>query len=104
MSRPRTGTLVPPGPDGIWRRRVTKDHADGTSSRPLYSLGTADRALAKRKLARLVALVASGADALDAVESANASERVKDYAEAWLKKRGAQDVVKRRTCHLPSPC
>jgi integrase len=93
MPRARTGTLVPPGADGLWRARVTKTHADGSTTRPLYLLGTTDRALARRKLARLVALVESGADLLDAAEGVSAAERVKDYAEAWLTKREAQGVV-----------
>jgi integrase len=93
MPRARTGTLVPPGADGFWRARVTKDHADGTTTRPLYSLGTTDKSLARRKLARLNALIAAGHDPLDAVETANAPERVKDYAEAWLEKRQAQGIT-----------
>jgi hypothetical protein len=57
MARARTGTLVPPGADGIWRARVTnpKSSAGGRAIRPLYSLGTTDKAVAKRKLAKLVA-------------------------------------------------
>jgi integrase len=93
MPRARTGTLVPPGADGIHRARVTKTHADGSTTRPLYSLGTTDRALARRKLARLVALVESGADVLDAAEAVNAPERMNDYAEAWLAKREAQGIA-----------
>jgi integrase len=92
MPRARTGTLVPPAADGIWRARVTKQHPDGSISRPLYSLGTTDKSLARRKLARLVALVESGAGVLDAAEATGAPERVKDYAEAWLKKREAEGV------------
>src|SRR5579862_9916796 len=92
MPRARTGTLVPPSADGLWRARVTKDHADGKTTRPLYSLGTTDKSLARRKLARLNALIAAGHDPLDAAETANAPERVKDYAEAWLEKREAQGV------------
>src|SRR5580704_11293234 len=92
MPRARTGTLVPPGADGLWRARVTKDHADGTTTRPLYSLGTTDKFLARRKLARLNALIAAGHAPLDAVETANAPERVKDHAKAWLEKREAQGV------------
>jgi integrase len=92
MPRARTGTLVPPGVDGLWRARVTKARADGSTTRPLYSLGTTDKALARRKLARLVAAVERGDDVLDAADTANAPERVKDYAEAWLAKREAQGV------------
>jgi integrase len=93
MPKSRTGTLLPPGVDGIWRARVTKTNADGSTTRPLYSLGTTDKSLARRKLARLVSLVESGADLLDAAEASNAPERVKDYADAWLAKREAQGIV-----------
>ena len=96
MPRARTGTLIPLGADGIWRARVTKTHANGSTTRPLYSLGTTDKALARRKLARLVALVEAGTDVLDAAETANAPERVKDYAQAWHGKRQAQGVVMAR--------
>jgi len=93
MPRARTGTLVPPLADGIWRARITKTNPDGSSSRPLYSLGTTDKALARRKLAKLVALVEAGHD-LDnaAVTALGAPERVKDYAAAWLATREAQGV------------
>ena len=93
MPRARTGTLVAPAADGIWRARVTKTHADGSTTRPLYSLGTTDKALARRKLARLATLVEAGADVLDAAEAANTPEHVREYAEAWLAKREAQAVV-----------
>ncbi len=94
MPRARTGTLVHPAADGIWRARVTKTHADGSTTRPLYSLGTTDKALARRKLARLLALIEAGADVLDAAEGANTPERVREYAEAWLTKRQAQGIAK----------
>jgi integrase len=93
MPRARTGTLVKPGRDGFHRARVTKDNADGTTSRPLYSLGTTDKALAKRKLAKINASLARGDDIADAVEVAGTPERVKEYAEAWLEKRVAQKIA-----------
>ena len=93
MPRARTGTLVPPGADGIWRCRVTKDRPDGSTWRPLYSLGTADKTLAKRKLARVNELLAQGVDPFDAGEMASSPERVRDYAEAWLSKRESHGVV-----------
>jgi integrase len=93
MPRTRTGTLVPPSKDGLWKARVTKVHEDGTTSRPLYSLGTTDKALARRKLGKLVAALDAGGDSLDATESANAPESVGEYANAWLAKREAQRIV-----------
>lgn len=93
MPRAKTGTLVAPGVNGLWRARVTKVHADGTTTRPLYSLGTTDKALAKRKLARLVASVDAGADVHDVADATNAIEGVKEYAEAWLAKRKAQGLA-----------
>jgi integrase len=93
MPRARTGTLVPPGADGFWRARVTKEHADGTKTRPLYLLGTTDKAIARRKLARLNALILAGHDPHDAAIEVGTPERVKDYADAWFVKREAQGVV-----------
>ncbi len=93
MPRARSGTLVPPGADGMWRARVTKDRPDGTTWRPLYSLGTTDKALARRKLARVNAALAAGRDPFDAAELANAPELVKDYADAWLGKRETHGIV-----------
>jgi integrase len=92
MPRARTGTLVPPGADGLWRARITKTTPDGKKSRPLYSLGTADKALARRKLTRVVACVERGDSLLDATDSLTAPERVREYAEGWLEKRAAQGV------------
>src|SRR6266480_7241719 len=100
MPRASTGTLVPPAADGIWRARVTKTkslpNGEEVTTRPLYSLGTTDKALAKRKLAKLVAALEAGHDVLDAAESANAPELVKEYAEAWHAKRTARGVVMAR--------
>jgi len=93
VPRARTGTLVPPGANGFWRARVTKDKPDGATWRPLYTLGTTDRALAKRKLARVNELLARGVDPFDAAELVSAPERVKDYAVAWLAKRETQGIV-----------
>ena len=93
MSRKRTGTLVPPGADGFWRCRVTKDKPDGTKTRPMYSLGTTDKAIARRKLARLNALIMAGRDPHDAAIEVGTAERVKDYAEAWHARREAQGIV-----------
>src|SRR5579862_2091039 len=93
MPRARTGTLVPPGADGLWRARITKVGEHGANKRPLYSLGTTDRALARRKLARVIASLERGDDVLDAADSAQAPERLREYAEAWLTTRETQGVV-----------
>lgn len=91
MPRARTGTLVPPLADGFWRGRVTKEHADGSKTKPIYSLGTTDKALAKRELAKLVARLERGEDVPQA-GLANAPERVREYADAWLARRKAHGV------------
>ena len=96
MPRARTGTLVPPGRTACGApasRRITR-----TARRraPLYSLGTADESLARRKLSRLNALILAGRDPHDAATEVGAAERVKDYAEAWLKKREVRGVVMAR--------
>jgi integrase len=93
MPRARTGTLLPPGADGFWRARVTKTLPDGTSDRPVYSLGTADKALARRKLAKLVRATDAGKGLDAAAELADAAQSVTEYASAWLQKRVAQGVV-----------
>jgi len=49
--------------------------------RPLYSLGTTDTAVAKRKLAKLVAALDSGVDLSEAALDARQAERASDYAQ-----------------------
>jgi hypothetical protein len=92
MPRARTGTLVAPDVSGLWRARITTMRPDGTTTRPFYSLGTSDKALARRKLVRLVAALERGDDRVDARENGGSRERVREYAEAWLTKREAQGV------------
>jgi len=54
MPRARTGQLYKPGRDGFYRARVTEDVAPKQpgekpgKARPLYSLGTPDKAVAIR--------------------------------------------------------
>ncbi len=83
---------MPPGADGIWRARVTKTLDDGTTDRPLYSLGTTDRTTARRKLAQLVAAVERGDDIPGAV-GYGAPERVKDFCKEWLDLREGQGIA-----------
>jgi integrase len=92
MPRARSGTLIAPDTDGLWRARITTTRPDGTTTRPFYSLGTTDKALARRKLVRLVATLEAGDELVDAPKSASTRERVRDYADAWLAKREAQGV------------
>jgi len=87
MPRARTGTLVPPGADGLWRARVTTTREDGSNWRPLYSLGTTDKALARRALIKLVAALEAGRDLPAAVSAATSVIRVREYAETWLERR-----------------
>jgi hypothetical protein len=93
MPRTRTGTLVMPGRDGIWKARMTTVQPDGTSTRPFYSLGTTDRALALRKLARLVASLEAGRESAATPVAADADVTVREFAKAWLQKRQEQGVV-----------
>ncbi len=76
------------------RARFTVDGPDGTTSRPVYSLGTTDRALARRKLAKTNAILARGGDVADALGVVDAPERVRDYAEGWLQGREARGLAK----------
>jgi integrase len=93
VSRARTGTLIPPDKDGLWKARVTKTHEDGSVSRPMYSLGTTDKAIARRKLAQLVAALAKARGGSPADSAPVVTEAVREYAEEWLEKRKAQGVV-----------
>jgi integrase len=93
MPRTRTGTLVPPGRDGLWKARVTTVQPDGTITRPFYSLGTTDRALARRKLARLVASLGAGRESAATPVAADGDVTVREYAKVWLEKRHEQGVV-----------
>src|SRR5580658_3581393 len=99
MPRERKGTLVPPGADGLWKARITTTvvSADGEkrTERPLFALGTSDESLAKRKLARLVALMAAGREVPDAVAGTDAAESFKDYAEGWPEERKMRGVTSR---------
>jgi integrase len=93
MSRKRTGTLVPPLADGMWRARVTKTHPDCTTTRPLYSLGTTDKTVALRKLAKLVAELGAGRDPYEAAAAVDAPELVREYAARWLEKREKHGIA-----------
>jgi integrase len=93
VARVRTGTLIPPDKDGLWKARVTKTHDDGTVSRPIYSLGTTDQAIAKRKLAQLAATLAKVRGGARADAQPIVTETVQAYAERWLEKRRLQGVV-----------
>ncbi len=101
MPRARTGTLVAPGSDGIWRARLTKTRKDGSRWRPLYALGTTDKAQARRTLARLVVAAQDGRSLPSAAELATSVLCVKDYCETWLGRRqalGVGMVHKERRC------
>jgi integrase len=92
MGRAATGTLLPPGKNGIWRGQVTKRQADGTTTRPVYSLGTTDKAHARRVLAKLAAAISAGDELPDAAAGVDTAIRVRDFAADWLAKREAQGV------------
>ena len=77
MSRQRTGSLEMR--NGVWCVRVTLN--DGKRER--WTLGTSDKALAKRKAARLVADLAAGKMPESDVD-APASEKVDDYVQAYF--------------------
>jgi integrase len=89
MPRARTGTLALKMRDGalVWHARVTTD--DG---RPWYSLGTADRAVAKRRLKKLLGDLAAGATG-ERHAASDTPDTVREYAEAWLERRDEQGVA-----------
>jgi integrase len=96
VPRARSGTLLRPGMNGYWRGRVTVEQTgdDGATvtTRPVYSLGTADKQRAKRELAKLVADLKSGKN-LDAARERTDAASVAAYAPEWLLKREAQAVM-----------
>jgi hypothetical protein len=86
VARARTGTLIAPDKDGLWKARVTKTHEDGRVSRPVYSLGTTDKAIARRKLAQLVAALAKARGGSPADDAPVVTETVRVYADEWLER------------------
>jgi integrase len=89
MSRQRTGTLELR--KGTWHVRVTVGQG-AEARRERWDTATTDRALAKRKAARLIAELAKGKAPERAAETV-ASERVDDFAEAYFAKREARGIV-----------
>lgn len=92
MARPRTGHLELRG--GVWHCRVTVGEGE-KKHREFYGLGTADKALAKRKMHRLLLDIEDGKFPTDdgpGGGGAVKSERVDDYTEAWFDKRIARKV------------
>ncbi len=81
MARPRKGTLIWRETKG-WCARVTME-VEGETIRRMVELGTRDKAVARRKLARLLA-EPSAPRTGEEVASVRAEESVSDYAEAWL--------------------
>lgn len=92
MARQRTGTLIFKRSAG-WCARVWAPSADGAQERRFFQLGTFDKDLAKRKMAKIVAGLASGELVADAREKAGKAETLHEFAEAWLKRREAAKVV-----------
>lgn len=93
VSRARTGTLIFRRTAG-YCAQVWATEPDGTERRRFFRLGTFDKDLAKRKMAKIVDGLASGELVVDTakVEVAKA-ETIAQYADAWLKRREAAGVV-----------
>jgi len=79
--------------NGIWHARVTVGKGK-EAHREWFTLGTADRTLAERKLARLQSEIEAGRriDSCTTSEGV-ASERVDDYVQVYLERRKARGVV-----------
>src|SRR5579859_6247106 len=97
MARSRTGSLELR--KRIWHARLTVTKPDGSKSRPWFSLETADKGVAKRKLARLNKRL-QGGESLDvaALEAASAGT-VDEYEVEWHERRKARGVVSARDEH-----
>jgi integrase len=90
MPRKRTGTLVPK-PSGYFARMwITRD---GVERREFVNLETKDKALAKRKMAKIQRMLDAGELIAEAKASVGECESVADFAEAWLTKRKARGVL-----------
>jgi integrase len=95
VPRRRTGTLLAPGRDGVLRGRVTVTVVDGEGRRtvrPVYALGTPDKAQARIILEKLVRALEAGANIRDAEVAASAPIRVCEYAPTWSKTRRELDI------------
>ena len=92
--RARTGTLVPK-PSGFFAR-VWVALPDGTEERRWINLHTKDRSTAKRKLARLVAGLASGELVDDAAAKTATTETYAAFTTDRNAKRAAAGVVMAR--------
>jgi integrase len=93
MPRKRTGTLVEK-PSGFYARMwITRD---GVERREFVNLETRDRTLAKRKMAKIQAMLDAGELVADAKASVQAQETVASYARSWWERREAAGVVMAR--------
>jgi integrase len=91
--RARTGSLVlkPSGYFGrVWITR------DGVTKREFVSLETKDRPVAKRKLTKLVAMLAAGDVVAVAKDKVEAPTTIGDWAKTWHARRVAAGVVMAR--------
>lgn len=82
---PRTGSLY--WTKSGWRARIRVE-IDGETVQKSYDLETKDKAVAKLKLKRLVAL-----NAPPAPEEAKAAVTVAEFADAWLKRREGLNIA-----------
>jgi len=90
VARKRTGSLELR--KGIWHARLTVSNADGICSRPWFSLETADKTAAKRKLARLNKRLQAGESLESASDAAAACDSVSEYAKPILERREGAKV------------
>jgi len=80
-------------PDGEWFVRLSEKDASGKRTRPIFRLGTADEATARRKARALIAhRRATNEAGLSALDVAAQSPRFETYAEAWLRARRVRGV------------
>lgn len=96
MPRARTGTLIYKRTTG-WNARiwvVVRDDAGERDERRWVPLETHDKALAKRKLAKIVALLASGELVPEAAKAEAARVvTVAEHAKSWIAERKLAGVV-----------
>ncbi len=94
MAIKRTGTIIAK-PSGFYARVWVK-RPDGTDERRWMALNTKDRQTAKRKLARLVAMIEAGEYVADAQAKTEVAETYRSYTTDRHERRNAAGVVMAR--------
>jgi integrase len=91
MAIKRTGTIIAK-PAGLFAR-VWVTSEDGKKERRWINLETKDRATAKRKLAKIIAMIDRGELVADAKAAVEAPELARDAFKEWVERRKTRGVA-----------